>query len=340
MSAIVQGLVGLLFKSPDWLFLRLSGRKQETLGHRKLLPAMQFVCSLAARQSPAMETLPPEEARKMQENAPFDLDPEPEGVETRELSVPVQGGTIAVRAYAPAGASGALPGLVYFHGGGWVIGSLQSHHGLCARLALLVGCRVFSVDYRLAPEHRFPVAAEDCDAAFSWVLENATDLGVDPARLAAGGDSAGGNLAAVLCLRRKAAAAPLPCVQLLLYPVTDLAFETKSFEECGEGFLLTRGMMEWFREHYAPNEDDWRNPQASPLRAEDLSGHPPAILVTAGFDPLRDEGAAYGENLRAAGVEVESREFPSLIHGFANLSLIPEARAAVEELADLLRARL
>ena len=202
MSAVVQGLVGLMFKAPDWLLLRLSGSPQKTIGERKLLPSLQLVCSLAERQSPAIEEMPPVDARKMQADSPFDMDPPIAGVETRELSVPVKGGSIAVRAYAPEGASGTLPGLVYFHGGGWVIGDLDSHDGLCRRLAHLVGCRVFSVDYRLAPEHRFPTAADDCDAAYSWVLENAAELGVDPARLAAGGDSAGGNLTAVLCVRR------------------------------------------------------------------------------------------------------------------------------------------
>lgn len=340
MSAVVQGLVGLMFKAPDWLLLRLSGSPQKTIGERKLLPSLQLVCSLAERQSPAIEEMPPVDARKMQADSPFDMDPPIAGVETRELSVPVKDGSIAVRAYAPEGASGTLPGLVYFHGGGWVIGDLDSHDGLCRRLAHLVGCRVFSVDYRLAPEHRFPTAADDCDAAYSWVLENAAELGVDPARLAAGGDSAGGNLTAVLCVRRKAHGLPLPRVQLLIYPVTDFAFDTESYEQCSNGFFLSRGMMEWFRGHYVPDEADWTNPLASPLRADDLSGHPPAVLATAGFDPLRDEGAAYGDKLRAAGVEVESREYSSMIHGFANLGLVPQARAAVEELAGLLRARL
>ena len=340
MSAFINGLVKLVLKSPDWLLLKLSGKPQQTCGDRKVLPAFQLVCSLMDRAGPSIETLPPAEARSMQDDSPIDFDPPPPGVTSEDHRVPVAEGEITVRAYTPPGAAAVLPALVYFHGGGWVLGGLDSHHGTCSRLSAAAGCRVFSVDYRMAPEHRFPTALEDCDAAFSWVLANADRLGVDPARVAAGGDSAGGNLTAALCIKRKAATAPLPRVQLLIYPATEFSFDRPSFEECGEGFFLTRAMMEWFRGHYLPNEADWRNPLAAPLHAESVAGHPPAILATAGFDPLRDEGNAYGEKLKADGVEVEMREYESMIHGFVSMGLIPQAREAVEGLGQQLARRL
>ena len=338
MASIPQLIFGLVLRSPDWLLLRLSGESQRLRGHRRLLPVLQCLCALMQRNIPPLEQLSPTDARALQEDAPVDLDPPGRNPPfTREHSVPVDGGEIGVREYAPSNASGPLPTLVYYHGGGWVIGNIESHDRLCARLASRSGCRVFSADYRLAPEYPFPVPLEDCEAVFDWVRGNAASLGVDPERIAAGGDSAGGNLTAALCVSRKEAERPLPCLQLLIYPCTDMNFATESCKECAEGLLLTLAAMKWFRGHYLRSEDEWSDPLTSPLLARDVSDHPPAIVVTAGFDPLADEGEAYAERLRAAGVPVTYRSYDSLIHGFANMSLIPEARTAVEEIADLLR---
>lgn len=337
MAAIQQLIFGLVLKSPDWLLLRLSGRSQQRRGHRRLLPVLQCLCALMEKNITPLEQLSPTDARALQDDAPIDLDPPGRKPPvTREHTVRVDGGEIGVREYVPPDASGPLPALVYYHGGGWVIGNIESHDRLCARLASRSRCRVFSANYRLAPEHPFPVPLEDCEAVFDWVLENAGALGVDPKHIAAGGDSAGGNLTAALCGSRKEAGKPLPCLQVLIYPCTDMNFATASCKECAEGFLLTLAAMKWFRGHYLGSEDAWNDPLASPLLAQDLSGHPPAIVVTAGFDPLADEGEAYADKLRAAGVPVTYRSYDSLIHGFANMSLIPEVRKAVEEIADLL----
>jgi acetyl esterase len=337
MASIQQFILGLTLKSPDWLLLRLSGKPQRKRGQRRLLPAFQCLCALMEKQITPLEKLSPTEARALWEDAPVDFDPPGrDRPVTREHTVPVNGGQIAVREYAPAAASGPLPALVYYHGGGWVVGSIESHEGLCERLAAISGCLVFSADYRLAPEHPFPVPLADCEAVFEWVAANAAGLGVDPQRIAAGGDSAGGNLTAALCNSRKGAGKSLPSLQLLIYPCTDMNFATASCTECATGPFLTLEAMKWFRGHYLRSQDEWSNPLASPLLAADLSGQPPAIVVTAGFDPLADEGEAYAERLRAAGVPVTHRGYDSLIHGFANMSLIPEARAAVKEIAALL----
>ena len=328
----------MLVRAPNWLLLRLSGKPQQVVGDRKLLPAFQLLCSLVEKGSAPLETMTPVEARKVQGN--MELDPAPKSCRTIDHRVAVDGGEITVREYQPENLNGPAPALIYCHGGGWVLFDLESHNGLCAKLALQARCRVFSVDYRLAPEYPYPVPLEDAEAAFDWVHENADRLQVRSDRIAAGGDSAGGNLTAALCISRMAAGKSLPSAQLLIYPVTDMAFQTKSFEECAEGFVLTRGAMEWFRGHYAPDQSMWNDPKLSPLRAEDLGGHPPAIVITAGFDPLRDEGDAYAEKLASAGVPVLRQTYPELIHGFANMGFVPAAGQAVGEIAQLLATQL
>lgn len=206
--------------------------------------------------------------------------------------------------------------LVFCHGGGWVLGSIETHDGLCRHLAAQAGCTVLSVEYRLAPESKFQAAVEDALAATEWAFLEAPRLGLDPNRIAVGGDSAGGTLAAVVCLMRRDAGLRLPRMQLLLYPATDLAMATPSYEEFGDGYLLTRASMEWFADLYlrdAADRGDWR---ASPLMAGDLAGLPPAFILTAGYDPLRDEGEAYGARLVAAGVPVHAWRVPGQVHGF------------------------
>jgi acetyl esterase len=255
-----------------------------------------------------------------------------------------------------AGAAGELPArlyvaldsprppqplLVYFHGGGWVIGDLDTHDGVCRFLAEHGGCRVLSVDYRLAPEHPFPQPVEDAVAAFAWVHENAAALGADPARIAVGGDSAGGNLATAVCLQMRDAGGPLPALQLLLYPVTDAVGGQASRDTFAKGFLLTREDMVWFESHYIPDRVDGKDPRASMMRANDVSGLPPAYIATAGFDPLRDEAETYAERMREAGVPVVLQRHAGLIHGFGNLTAVcPSARAAMHEVAGALRMSL
>jgi len=263
-------------------------------------------------------------------------------VETRQ--VPGQDGSpIPARFYVPAGLPSAEPAplLIYFHGGGWVIGDLDTHDGLCRFLAAAAGVTVLSVDYRLSPEHPFPAAVEDAWSAFAWAAANAGELGVDPARIGVGGDSAGGNLAAVVSLLARAGGGAMPAQQLLIYPPTDSAGDLPSRRLFAEGFMLTKADMDSFERHYLPPGTDATDPRVSILLAPDLEGLPPAYVAIAGFDPLRDEGEAYALRMRAAGVQVALRRHPGLIHGFANMTAISRSsRGAMLEVAGALRMGL
>ena len=257
---------------------------------------------------------------------------EPESIARIEnRTVPGPAGQIPVRIYTPVGTA-PFPVLVYFHGGGWVIGNLDTHDGICRSLANRVGCLVVSVDYRLAPEHTFPAAPEDCYAATRWLAEHAGSLGGDKGRIAVGGDSAGGNLAAVVALMARDRGGPKLAFQLLVYPATDTDFETRSYRENSEGYFLTRADMVWFWNHYAPRDEDRRNPYAAPLRAASLRGLPPALVITAEFDPLCDDGNAYAARLREDGVPVRLSQQDGLIHGFFQMgAVIDRGRASVDE---------
>jgi len=257
---------------------------------------------------------------------------EPESIARVEnRTVPGPAGQIPVRIYTPVGTA-PFPVLVYFHGGGWVIGNLDTHDGICRSLANRVGCLVVSVDYRLAPEHTFPAAPEDCYAATRWLAEHAGSLGGDKGRIAVGGDSAGGNLAAVVALMARDRGGPKLAFQLLVYPATDTDFETRSYRENSEGYFLTRADMVWFWNHYAPRDEDRRNPYAAPLRAASLRGLPPALVITAEFDPLCDDGNAYAARLREDGVPVRLSQQDGLIHGFFQMgAVIDRGRASVDE---------
>jgi acetyl esterase len=239
-----------------------------------------------------------------------------------ELTLPGPAGPFRARLYvpdpSPGGAAARPPLLVYLHGGGWVVCDLDTHDNVCRFLARESGALVLSADYRLAPEHRFPAAVDDALAAFRYAAEHAQDLGADPAAVAVGGDSAGGNLATVVSRLAVAEGGPAPAFTLCLYPVTDLSTKHPSYRLFSEGYVLTEAQMDWYREHYLPDEDAAQDPRASPLLADDLSGLAPTYVVTAGFDPLRDEGEAYAQRLREAGVPVALRRHAGLIHGFAN----------------------
>ncbi|WP_110206785.1 alpha/beta hydrolase [Nocardioides daejeonensis] len=256
------------------------------------------------------------------------LPPEPVA-DVRDLTVPGAAGEIPVRVYTPEG-EGPFPALVYFHGGGWVLGDLTVVDGPCTLLANRAKAVVVSVDYRLAPEHPFPAAVEDCVAVTRWVAAEADRLDIDPANVAVAGDSAGGNLAAVVALDARAAGGPDLVGQVLLYPVTVFERDTPSSRENGAGYFLTTELMDWFSDHYAADAKDVR---VSPLLAEELAGLPAAYVVTAEFDPLRDEGEAYAERLREAGVPVEVRRHDGQIHAFAaNLAgVMGQGRVALEE---------
>jgi acetyl esterase len=231
-----------------------------------------------------------------------------------------------------------LPALVYLHGGGFVIGDLDSHDSVCRYLSAHGECVVISVDYRRAPEHPFPAAVEDAISAYQWVVEHTAELGLRPDRIAVGGDSAGGNLAANVALHARDEHAALPCLQLLVYPSTDMRRQHASHRTLAEGFFLDERTMDWFQERYLKSAEDVLDPRASPLLAPDHSHLPPALLLTAGFDPLRDEGEDYGQRLERAGVRVEHRSYGSLIHGFVNMGgAARAARRAIHETAVALR---
>jgi acetyl esterase len=270
------------------------------------------------------------------------LPPGPDAL-VEDRRVPGPAGDIPVRVYRPLDAgSTTLPVLVWFHGGGWVIGSVHESDADCRRLAVDGKLTVVSVEYRLAPEHPFPAAPDDCYAVVAWVAAHAGELHVDPSRLAVGGDSAGGNLAAVVSLIARDRRGPAIAFQLLVYPVTDIAsMETPSHHENAEGYFLTRHSMLWFRDHYTPDRSTRADPHVSPLHAPDLTDLPPALVITAEFDPLRDEGEAYADRLLAAKVPVTKTRYDGQIHGFFSMNAFLEGGSrAFREAVGALRAAI
>ncbi|AGU52178.1 alpha/beta hydrolase fold-containing protein [Variovorax paradoxus B4] len=299
---------------------------------------------IEARGIPPTHTLSPAEARAFYRERRAATQPEPPPVaEVRDLKAEGPHGTIPMRLYRPLGTSAhaALPVLVYFHGGGWVIGDLDTHDVLCRSFANGAGCAVASIDYRMGPEHRFPAAVDDVLAATRWVRREADSLGLDAGRLAVGGDSAGGNLAAVAAIAARDAGDLPIAFQLLIYPATDMRRGHPSHQANGQGYLLTRDTMTYFHDHYiedAGSDLDWR---ASPLLHADLSGLPPALVLTAGYDPLRDEGMAYAEALTAAGNRAAYVCFERQIHGFITMGkVLDEADTAVALCSAELRRAL
>jgi acetyl esterase len=257
---------------------------------------------------------------------------------TREFFIPGPGGPLRVRHYVPDPALGPHPLLVYFHGGGFVLGDLDTHDAACRLLCREAGVHVLSVEYRLAPEHRFPAAIDDARAAFRWAREHAQSLGADPTRVGVGGDSAGGNLATVVTLIAARSGEPMPALQLLIYPSVDRSRPYRSVESFANGFLLTRDDMEWFYDLYVDASVSRANPDISPLRASPLPKLAPALILTVHFDPLRDEGDAYAKALRESGTRVVHIAAPGLVHGFLHMtSLIAPARDAMRELSATLR---
>lgn len=295
---------------------------------------------MGAEPAPPMWEVGPEAAREMftaliDAVGPKDV---PIGkVENRTMPGP--GGEIELRVYSPvAGGSASLPGLVFYHGGGWVIGDLDTHDGLCRILANEAGVRVVAVHYRLSPEHKFPAAVDDAVAALSWVEANAASLGIDANLLAVGGDSAGGALAAIVAQQAKVKGGPKLAYQMLFFPVTQIGEDTVSLNEFAEGYFLERNGLLWFYECYLPEEVDKLDPRVSPLKAEDVSGLPPAYVMLAGFDPLHDEGLAYAEKLRAAGVDVTLADYPDMVHDFIYMqAVLPQAQRALHAAAEALK---
>ncbi len=283
------------------------------------------------RNLPPTHLLSPEEARRLYRDRRTFTQPDARDMaEVRDLAAPGPAGEIPLRLYRPAGLADPAPLLVYFHGGGWVIGDLDTHDVLCRELADEGRCAVVAVDYRMGPEHRFPAAVDDALAATRWLHAQAAALGLDPGRTAVGGDSAGGNLAAVVALAlRDAGAGPAPKLQLLIYPATDMRAQAPSHRANGQGYLLTADTIAYFRSHYL-DECEYADTRASPLLHADLSKLPPALVITAGFDPLRDEGRQYADALSAAGTPCQYVCFERQIHGFITMGrVLDEANTAV-----------
>jgi len=355
LNASSRVMLRLLPHLPDAVKRLLLGRRTVTVDGNTLDTTLQFM--LAAQRSAGVNGLVASSdvavARSQLKKLSSMID-SGVAVDVKNDSIPGPAGPLPVRCYTPVDAAGerrlggssgersSAPLLVFFHGGGFVVGDLDTHDGLCRLLCRDAGVHVLAVDYRLAPEHPAPAAVDDCYAAYRWAVEHAAEFGADPARVAVGGDSAGGNLAAVVSQLARNDGFALPALQLLLYPVTDFANDTRSKTLFADGYFLTKKDMDWFRDNYlAGSALDVDDPRVSPLLAEDLSGLPPAMVLTGGFDPLRDEGNQYAEALAAAGVAVDHRQFGPVVHAFANFFPLGGASAtATAEVVSALRAHL
>jgi acetyl esterase len=341
-SASTQRLVlRKLLSLPSPVLRLMSGGGVVYQGGRTLDPRLQFIAA-QARGAPPLHTLTPEQARAASDQgiAPVTSDLEP-GVRTEDLTVDGPGGAIPVRAYRPDNQDPATPLIVFAHMGGGVIGGLSTCHSFCGVMAKLARTAVLSVDYRLAPEHPFPAGLEDVLAAYRWARDNAGRFGAREGAAAIGGDSMGGNFAAIVCQELKRAGEPQPTLQLLIYPCVDVACDSASMTTYADAFPLSRALMDWFIGHYMGPQDDPKDPRLSPLCETDLTDLAPAVVVTAGFDPLLDQGEAYARRLRAAGVPVVYRCYDSLAHGFtAFTGAVPCADVACREVAGLAREGL
>ncbi len=334
MAHAARALLGL----PRPLLRRLAGEPPEAA--RGLDPEAWLFSRLTAAVAKPAGDVPLDVGRRLAEIQAKPLSARPPlPVAAADLLLPGPAGQLHGRLYTPHEAPQAGPLLLYLHGGGWVRGSVTSHDGSCRLLAQLSGVRVLSLEYRLAPEHPFPAGADDALAAYEHVAREPARFGADPTRLAVGGDSAGGNLAAALALDLRGGELPEPVFQLLIYPVCDLAQTHPSEERYREGYYLTKATMDWFCDQYVPDVETRRDPRASPLLAPDLSGLPPAHVATALADPLRDEGEAYARALAATGVPVTLQRHP-LVHGFFTLSATRSGRQAVAQVAGVLRQAL
>lgn len=331
LVAAVRGV----YQLPEPVRRLLAGRPIRSEG-QQLDVDVQLLLTLVKLKGYEPNALKPEQARVLtDQSAPLTEGPQVRSVDVRELSVAQR----PARLYTPVGLADGSPLLVYFHGGGWVVGSLNSHDNTCRFLADRAGARVLSVDYRLAPEHPFPAAVDDAIAAFDHARRQAAELGADPALVAVGGDSAGGNLAAVVCHQSALRGGPTPAFALLFYPVTDVCSRSQSRRRYAEGYFLTEAEIGFFSDNYVPDQALRTDPRCSVLLADDLSGFPPTYLATAGFDPLCDEGEEFADRLRAAGVAVAHRREPDLIHGFVSfLGVGNRCREATGAAAGALRA--
>ena len=338
--AVQKFILKILMSLPSPVLRAMSGGGSVYRGGRTLDPRFQFLAAAAAKM-PSMTCLAPDQARAASAQGLAAMSgPSEPGVRTENLSIDGPGGTpLKLRAYRPADQDSGAPMIVFAHFGGGVIGDLETCHAFCGILARTCRTAVLSVDYRLAPDHRFPAGLDDVLAAYRWGRDNAARFGAAPGTAAIGGDSMGGNFAAIVAQEMKRLGEAQPALQLLIYPAVDVASETPSMTTYSDAYPLSRPIMDWFMGHYMGADADPADPRLSPNKTQDLSGLAPAVVVTAGFDPLVDQGEAYAKRLIAAGVPTTYRCYDSLAHGFtAFTGAIPAADAACREIARLVRA--
>ena len=337
--SLQKTITSLLLKLPDPILVAMSGGKPIVRDGRKLDARFQFIEAAAAKR-PLPDPLMPKFARDGTDML-TDLfgGPLEAGVEFSDLIIETHGCAIPARAYRPNNQRPEAPLMIYYHFGGGVVGNVGTCHAFCSILAKIIGCPVLSIDYRLAPENRWPAGLDDAINSFLWGRDHAAQFGAPAGLASAGGDSMGGSFSAILALEMKARNLAQPIVQILIYPATDITDTTGSMQSCAAAYPLTKAMMDWFMTKYLPAGADTLDVRISPAKSADLSGLAPAILVTAGHDPLRDQGMAYAALLKNAGVSVQVSSYDSLAHGFtAYTGAVPDADRACREIAAEVRA--
>ena len=325
---------------PESLRTRMIRNKPIERDGRTMSPAMQIILYILEKRriTTDIENIGVKKIRDFYDTTAVLLQKRPPRIKTVDHVIDLDDDQIMIREYIPKDFKANDHSMLFFHGGGFSIGSIKTHDPVCKFLSKMLGWKIFSVEYRLAPEHRFPTPLEDCDQAMDWLIENADEFEIDFNKIAIGGDSAGGNLAACLCIKRIEEGKIEPERQILFYPAVDTGGDYESIKTFTDGyFLLTKELLEWFGNNYI-DESDYTNIYAAPMNYEKLNLLPPALIITAGFDPLRDEGKAYAEILQKNDVKVDYKEYPSLIHGFLNFTIAPECFKAMEEISEKIKS--
>ena len=332
--------LNLMMMLPESFRMRMIGDRTIERDGRTMSPAMQMILYILEKRriTTDIENIGAKKIRDFYDTTAGLLQKRPPRIKTIDHQIDLGDDQMRIREYIPKNFKENDHSMLYFHGGGFSIGSIRTHDPVCKFLSEMLGWKIFSVEYRLAPEHRFPIPLEDCDKSMDWLIENADQFEIDINKIAVGGDSAGGNLAACLCIKRIEEGKIQPERQILFYPAVDTGGEYESIKTFTDGyFLLTKELLEWFGNNYL-DESDHTNIYAAPMNYDKLEMVPPALIITAGFDPLRDEGKAYAEMLQKNGVKVDYKEYPSLIHGFLNFTIAPECMRAMEEISEKIKS--
>ena len=332
--------LNLMMMLPESFRMRMIGDRTIEKDGRTMSPAMQMILYILEKRriTKDIENIGAQKIRDFYDTTAGLLQKRPPRMKTVDHQIDLGDDQMRIREYIPENFKENDHSMLYFHGGGFSIGSIKTHDPVCKFLSEMLGWKIFSVEYRLAPEHRFPVPLEDCDKSMDWLIENADQFEIDINKIAVGGDSAGGNLAACLCIKRIEEGKIQPERQILFYPAVDTGGDYESIKTFTDGyFLLTKDLLEWFGNNYL-DESDHKNIYAAPMNYDKLEMVPPALIITAGFDPLRDEGKAYAEMLQKNGVKVDYKEYPSLIHGFLNFTIAPECMQAMEEISEKIKS--